>query len=513
MLFKYLKSTHPDYNSRLCDKYELLYEGGNEFLANAHKFLIRGNSEGDRVYNERLSRCFYIGYVGSIIDYFSSCLFAYNATINQNKIKDPFYEKFFKDVDNKGTDLDQFFKKMFTEALINKRVYILIDFPKTPEEVPIENLKQQLELGLDRAYLCYFKKHQLLDWQKDEFGNYEWVKFYTQESFKENFNSPLIKRHKFYIYNKYECLVYQLDEEVNKENPKPIDELEATLIHNAPHSLPGRVPMKELKVTDGLWVMNKLASIQTELFNLDNALAWQEYQGHFSMPVIKLENPEDEFKQKFGSGYWIRLGANDDFSWTEPEGKMMEVGLKRRESLKDELYRVVHQMSLSVQQTKSQTRQSGSSKQEDRYATETILKSFGDLIRESMQNVLDLVSTARGDDIEWDVSGFSNFDIESMTEKLAQLLQLQAINIHSETFKKESEKRLVSLYLEDANTETKDKIISEIEKYDFTELVNNDPLLNTMKNNFNSKPQGSTQFNQRGQIPNNTDKTDPTNKK
>jgi hypothetical protein len=34
-----------------------------------------------------------------------------------------------------------------------------------------------------------------------------------------------------------------------------------------------------------------------------------------------------------------------------------------------------------------------------------------------------------------------------------------------------------------------------------------------MKNNFNSKPQGSTQFNQRGQIPNNTDKTDPTNKK
>jgi len=35
-----------------------------------------------------------------------------------------------------------------------------------------------------------------------------------------------------------------------------------------------RVPLFEMKVSDGLWLMNKAALLQLELFNKSNALSW-----------------------------------------------------------------------------------------------------------------------------------------------------------------------------------------------------------------------------------------------
>ena len=50
----------------------------------------------------------------------------------------------------------------------------------------------------------------------------------------------------------------------------------------------------ELRVSDGLWLLNKAASLQLEHFNKSNALGWALTMGLFAMPVIYSERDWDQ---------------------------------------------------------------------------------------------------------------------------------------------------------------------------------------------------------------------------
>ena len=78
-----------------------------------------------------------------------------------------------------------------------------------------------------------------------------------------------------------------------------------------------RVPLVELRVSEGLWLLNKAASLQLEHFNKSNALGWALTMGLFAMPVIYSER---DWNQVMGESYYIQLGPQDRFGWTEPQG-------------------------------------------------------------------------------------------------------------------------------------------------------------------------------------------------
>ena len=73
-----------------------------------------------------------------------------------------------------------------------------------------------------------------------------------------------------------------------------------------------------MKVSDGLWLMNKAALLQLEHFNKSNALSWALSMGLFAAPVIYSEK---EWNQVVGESYYIQLGPNDRFGWAEPDGE------------------------------------------------------------------------------------------------------------------------------------------------------------------------------------------------
>ncbi len=79
-----------------------------------------------------------------------------------------------------------------------------------------------------------------------------------------------------------------------------------------------RVPLFELELSEGLWLMNKAALLQLEHFNKSNALAWALTMGLFAMPVVYSDR---EWNQIVGESYYIQLGPEDKFGWTEPEGQ------------------------------------------------------------------------------------------------------------------------------------------------------------------------------------------------
>ena len=97
-----------------------------------------------------------------------------------------------------------------------------------------------------------------------------------------------------------------------------------------------------MKVTEGLWLMNKAALLQLEHFNKSNALSWALTMGLFATPVIYSDR---EWNQIVGESYYIQLGPEDRFGWTEPEGKVYQIAADNLVRLKDEIYRVCYLMS------------------------------------------------------------------------------------------------------------------------------------------------------------------------
>jgi hypothetical protein len=68
--------------------------------------------------------------------------------------------------------------------------------------------------------------------------------------------------------------------------------------------------------------MNKAALLQLEHFNKSNALSWALTMGLFATPVIYSDR---EWSQIVGESYYIQLGPEDRFGWTEPEGKVYQI--------------------------------------------------------------------------------------------------------------------------------------------------------------------------------------------
>src|SRR5204862_6431839 len=174
------------------------------------------------------------------------------------------------------------------------------------------------------------------------------------------------------------------------------------------HGLAGlrRVPVFEMRITDGLWLMNKAALLQLEHFNKSNALSWALTLGLFATPVVYSDR---EWNQIVGESYYIQLGKDDRFGWTEPEGKVYQIAAATLVRLKDEIYRVCYLMS---QAGSPDWRQSGLSKQRDFSVTNEVLRAYGDAVKETMQQALGSIAAARQDSVAIAVTGLDEFDIE-----------------------------------------------------------------------------------------------------
>jgi hypothetical protein len=228
------------------------------------------------------------------------------------------------------------------------------------------------------------------------------------------------------------------------------------------HGLAGqhRVPVFEMKVSEGLWLMNKAALLQLEHFNKSNALSWALTMGLFASPVIYSDK---EWNQVMGESYFIQLGKEDRFGWTEPEGKVYQIAADNLVRLKDEIYRVCYLMNQAGSASGGDLRTSALSKQRDFGVTQEVLRGYGDTVKDAMKLVLRAIAEARQDEVSIDVSGMDEFDIGDFSNELDDAKKLLDLGIASETLKKQMFKKLAFKYLCDARQEIKNRVADEID--------------------------------------------------
>jgi hypothetical protein len=447
---------HPDYIARkaMWKQYKDLYAGGEQIRRNAYEYLVRRQKEPGQVYEERLRRVFYENYVGSIVDWYAATLMRREPTLQfegSDAAAKSFYNLLADDCDLKGTSLQEFFRQRFVQVMVCGSSFVVVDFPKAGGVA--QTRAEEDASGRSRAYLTEYAADEVINWNYDETGGLEWVVIRTSCLQQSRVTDAKWEKETRWIY--YDRENYQVFRKVGEaEAIEPIDE--------GQHGLAGqrRVPVFEIKVSEGLWLMNKSALLQLEHFNKSNALSWALTMGLFASPVIYSDK---EWNQVVGESYFIQLGKDDRFGWTEPEGKVYQIAADNLVRLKDEIYRVCYLMNQAEQARGGYIAASGLSKQIDSAVTQEVLRAYGGVVKDAMKQVLWAIAKARQDEVTIDVSGMDEFDIGDFGSDLDDAKKLLELGIASETLKKQVFKKLAFKYLCDARQEVKNRVADEIE--------------------------------------------------
>lgn len=447
---------HPDYvaNKAMWNKYRDLYAGGEQMRRNAAGYLVQRNKEPNDVFAERLSRVFYENYAGSIIDWYAATLMRREPVIlfegNHDAGKD-YFNVLSQDCDLKGTSLAEFYRQQFIRALVCGKSHIAVEFPKIAEAP--KTRAEEDAMGLSRAYLVDYSPDEVINWSRDAEGSLDWVVIRTESLRQPKISDEGWRKVTRWLY--YDRQDFKIFERQKESGPiTPVDE--------GKHGLAALnvVPLFTLQVSDGLWLMNKAALLQLEHFNKSNALAWALTMGLFAMPVVYSER---QWNQIVGESYYIQLGPQDRFGWTEPEGKVYQIAADNLVRLKEEIYRVCYLMTQASGTSAVNLGQSGLSKQRDFSITQEVLRAYGDAVKESLKQVLRAIAAARQDELTIEVLGLDEFDIGDFSNELDDAKKLLELGIGSETLKKQLFKKLASKFFCDARQEVKNQIAAEID--------------------------------------------------
>jgi hypothetical protein len=462
-----INTEHHDYKARtaLWKQYRDLYTGGAQFKAQAGNYLVQRNREPAGVYNERLDRAFYENYIGSIVDWYAATLFRREPVISVDGENDPgrrFYSSFIEDCDRHGTNLSDFFRQQILEALICGSSFTLVDFPR--QHCQLQTRAEEEAVGAANAYLVSYTAEEVINWSTDERGEYEWVVIRTKQVRRQRLEDPEPMLETYWHY--YDREHYRTYRQSGKQGlfGAAIETAPVELVAEGLHGLAKlqRVPLFELKLTDGMWLMNKAATLQLEHFNKSNALGWALTMGLFAMPVIYSDR---EWNQVVGDSYYIQLGKDDKFGWAEPEGHVYEIASRNLERLKDEIYRVCYLLAQAGRTSADGRMVSGLSKQRDFAITQEVLRALGDTAKDAIRRVLLAVEQAREDGLGITVAGMDEFDIGDFSAEVEDARKLLDLNVGSPTLRRQIYKKLAFKYLCDERQDMKDAIAREIDEW------------------------------------------------
>lgn len=478
MNYKTLNIKHSCWDGEQCAKHEALYKAGKHFNNLISQFLLKNPTEQQQVYERRKKEAFYTGYVAEIVNSFSSNLFSSPFTVKTDKDSDNFYGYFKEDVDGAGTDFQDFMRERFKESLINKTSWWICEKEITDE--PALSILEYKERGLDTYWIKSVEAHQVFDWDCHEDGQFSWIIIHDIKCSRANPRDPKVYvTETWRLYDKEFVETFQITYEQNRK-PKDTDEI--TSLGKIQHGF-DRIPIIQMDLPEGLWLVNQIAETQIQHFRLSNALSWAYKMTCYPMAIFKTDEA-DELKRdlKMGAGNYVIMNTADEFEWVSPQANSYSEIRSQITSLKDEMHRVASQMALAVDNTSGNAGRSGESKYQDQLATEICLKAYGSIVKEAVEKTFELISDSRGDlDIKFSVEGMNKFNIRDMDSVLATVKTAKELSIPSETFNKQLLIMAAETILPEISQELKDAVYKEIIEADLTQIQPNDQLEESVK--------------------------------
>jgi len=459
-----LQQRHPSLDCVEIAQLRAMYEGGKAFRKQLTSFLPRRPHEPMTFYKTRLKESVYRNYVAPTIDYFNALLFSSRPKVAVTTLKgapaevDEYYGRFREDSDKTGRDVDAVFKAALTDAMVTRCSWIRLHQPSTPEEGEPATLADFERARLGDAWITMHTAEEVIDWEVDQDGNLAWALIYSTHTRREGLEDgrgAVTERWEHLLPDRVDT--YEI---TYKKGEQPKADASVPHIGSAPHRF-GAVPLVSIDLPIGLWVSNRLESPQLGHFRLTNAQQWGLFATCYAQPLFKLKDMTNT--PTMGAGYGIYLGAEESMEWIAPPSTPYEsLGDAIREH-KDEIFRIVQNMALGVDNNAAAVGRSAESKAADAQATRVVMLAYSRIVKEAIERVYVMISRSRGEELAWSIEGLDDFaaaDVGSLVDVLARV-ETDAGGIPSETFQAEVRIRIAEAML-DMDQALKTKVESEI---------------------------------------------------
>ena len=174
-----------------------------------------------------------------------------------------FFGELAEDCDRKGTSLADFFRQQFVNTLVFGRSYVVVDFPRMGGDAGTARKKMQRG---GRGRIWWSTRPTTSSTGARTRRELDWVVIRTASLKQAQVTDAEWGNETRWMY---------YDSENFRIFRKAGEAKQIGLIDEGRHGLAtlGQTPLFQMKVTDGLWMLNKAGLLQLEHFNKSNALA------------------------------------------------------------------------------------------------------------------------------------------------------------------------------------------------------------------------------------------------
>ena len=470
---KLLNATHPSHDPARLDRLRALLDGGAGFHRIKRGLFPKRPVESEDLYKERMALTRYVNHAGAIVSVLGALLFAEAPKLTG--LDGDYWQGLWGDCDGQGTSWRQFWRLRFRDAQAGRHAWVWVNLPARDPEQAVNNRAEEEKAGLLDAYLVALTPEQVIDWETDDRGRLAWILFRSIERKRAR---PTESRKTVWKWTYLDATVIQQwtwTPQPGEEQPD--EEAVAEALPPVEHNL-GALPVIRLTLPADLWAMGKLEDPAIAAAQARGELTWALHQAASELLTITSKWGDSEIA--LGHGACLRLqrdkDGEDKASYVGPSGVALDHLAKDVEASRDEVYRIVQQMALSADADAARQRLSGESKAQDWKATEIVLSSYAELVRDAMQTTLRFIATRiRGeDDTNLSVAGLDGWSEEDLLTFLeAAALSVDAARL-SPTFKRVVAKRQAQRLLQDeTDAATLATIEGEIDDADLDAL---DPM-------------------------------------
>lgn len=466
---KTLDQTNAQYEGDHWNRLNALAKGGKSFHAQIGHFLPQQPMEPELRYELRKRRAKYYSYIGAIVNLYVSWLFAagYEAKAYKKNTETPipnvdsYYGAFQENVGGQKT-LKTFMKDRFRESMtVGKSIWIA-ELPQAPTDTVITDKAVHEALQLGHATLMCRDATSLLDWEEDDDGNLLWCilkdVWKPRKSASSSRNTTV---EQWRVYDDTTVTTYELEYK-DQEPPNPDTPIAGT---TTTHGFK-RVPVIRLCLPEELCIGEQTHDAQISHFQHDAALSWSMAMSCYATPVFHLD--DEDKKPVLGIGYALFLGKEETLTWVAPPTEAYDAIARNRDSKRDEIFRIVHQMAQGLDNNAETVGRSADSKEIDAAATRILLNAYGEIVAKSIEETYELISEARDEtDYEWSIEGFSGYDTATAGSLLANVRSAKTLGLPSNTLHRELSKKAALVLVPELDPRVKETIRQEIDKYDF----------------------------------------------
>jgi hypothetical protein len=436
---EFLESKNAEYEQMLpaLNEIDLLVSGGYKLKNAIRHFLPQRPGEETEVYETRLKKFTYLNILSTNINEQVSKLANAPMTIEGLDVSPKFWSAFREDTDLAGRSEKNLITLIFRELLKFKKVFIHVDKPKS-EVAPVNKLQEEA-LGL-RPYVVTYSPLQVINYSESK-GKLNWLKI---RQVSEDNSNPITASRKVCTWTiidsnyiaKYSAIV-ELDGKGNitKVNSEMTNaDTTISLVSLIAHGF-NQVPVLKIELPDQLWVADQAASKAIEHLRTDCSKYDLLTLAYFQRTFKRVQTPDSDLEHTYtndeppptGLQHVIEL---DKFEWAEPKGDIIKHMAESLKAIEGQVRDLVS--SGGVSSSNAALSQSGVSKQMDFVKQEAMLKSYGETIIDTYQDLLQLVAIAAGiDGSQISCTGLNSFENDSLDSVLVKLDSVSKLNIES----------------------------------------------------------------------------------